>query len=367
MLHPIASFWNRIKQSLFPQLQEDLGPLSEKQLKLAMVLEAINLEGQIPSAAKGPGRPVADRVAIARAFVAKAVYNFSTTQMLLDRLECDIALRRICGFESKRDIPSESTFSRAFAELAESNLPTKIHQDLITERYEGHLVGHNSRDSTAIEAREKPIKKAKPLLPKVKKKRGRRRKDEPKAPEPEPTRLERQFSMTLPQMLHDLPKACDVGSKRNSQGYLESWIGYKLHWDVGDGDVPLSVILTSASTHDSQVALPLIAMSQERVEYLYELMDAAYDSKDIRLKSLINGHVPLIDSNARRGEKILFAPHEALRYRERTSVERANARLKDEFGGRFLRVRGHAKVLAHLMIGVLVLTADQLTRMVVQV
>jgi transposase len=367
MLQPISSFWNRIKQSLFPQLQEDLGPLSEKQLKLATVLEAINLEEQIPSPAKGPGRPTVDRVTIARAFVAKAIYNFSTTRMLLDRLEYDIAFRRICGFESKKDIPSEASFSRAFAELAESNLLSEIHENLIRERYKDHLVGHNNRDSTAIEAREKPIKKAKPLKQKVKKKRGRPRKDEPKAPEPEPTRLERQFSMTLPQMLDDLAKACDVGSKKNSQGYLETWIGYKLHWDVGDGGVPLSVILTSASTHDSQVALPLMAMSNQRVEYLYEVMDAAYDSKDIRLKSLINGHVPLIDSNRRRGEKIPFAPHEAIRYRERTSVERANARLKDEFGGRFLRVRGHAKVLAHLMIGVLVLTVDQLTRMVVQV
>ena len=52
------------------------------------------------------------------------------------------------------------------------------------------------------------------------------------------------------------------------------------------------------------------------------------------------------------------------RYRERTMVERVNARLKDEFGGRTIRVRGHAKVMAHLMFGVLALTADELLRMV---
>jgi hypothetical protein len=44
--------------------------------------------------------------------------------------------------------------------------------------------------------------------------------------------------------------------------------------------------------------------------------------------------------------------------------ERANARLKDEFGGRMIRVRGHAKVMCHLMFGVLALTADQLLRLV---
>jgi hypothetical protein len=42
------------------------------------------------------------------------------------------------------------------------------------------------------------------------------------------------------------------------------------------------------------------------------------------------------------------------------------ARLKDEFGGRMIQVRGYAKVLAHLMFGILALTADQLMRLVSQ-
>jgi DDE family transposase len=54
---------------------------------------------------------------------------------------------------------------------------------------------------------------------------------------------------------------------------------------------------------------------------------------------------------------------EQVRYRERTTAERANARLKDEFGGRFARVRGHAKVMCHLMFGVLALAVDQLMRL----
>ena len=40
-------------------------------------------------------------------------------------------------------------------------------------------------------------------------------------------------------------------------------------------------------------------------------------------------------------------------------MERANARLKDEFGGRNVRVRGAAKVMAHLMFGVLALILGQ--------
>ena len=54
---------------------------------------------------------------------------------------------------------------------------------------------------------------------------------------------------------------------------------------------------------------------------------------------------------------------ETLRYRERSTVERVNGRLKDEFGARHVRVRGHSKVLCHLMFGVLALTVDQLLRL----
>ena len=54
---------------------------------------------------------------------------------------------------------------------------------------------------------------------------------------------------------------------------------------------------------------------------------------------------------------------EQVRYRERSTVERVNGRLKDDFGGRQVRVRGHAKVLCHLMFGILALTVAQLVRL----
>ena len=49
----------------------------------------------------------------------------------------------------------------------------------------------------------------------------------------EPSRLERQLTMTLPQVLGDLPKTCDVETKRNVKDHTTSWIGYKsrsLRW-----------------------------------------------------------------------------------------------------------------------------------------
>jgi hypothetical protein len=43
-------------------------------------------------------------------------------------------------------------------------------------------------------------------------------------------------------------------------------------------------------------------------------------------------------------------------------VERFFSRLKDEFGGDHIMVRGHAKVSLHLMFGAIAIFADQLLR-----
>ncbi len=44
--------------------------------------------------------------------------------------------------------------------------------------------------------------------------------------------------MTLAAMLADLPRACDVWAKRNAKGFGENRIGYKLHIDTADGEIP---------------------------------------------------------------------------------------------------------------------------------
>jgi len=169
--------------------------------------------------------------------------------------------------------------------------------------------------------------------------------------------------MTLAQMLADLPSHCAVGCKTNSHGRKETWRGYKLHLDVADGQIPISCVLSSANLHDSQAAIPLATMTATRVTNLYDLMDSAYDCKLIREHSRSLGHVPIIEKLQRGQGRVPLEPHEALRFEERTTVERVNARLKDEFGGRNVRVRGPLKVMAHLMFGVLALSVDQILRL----
>ena len=106
--------------------------------------------------------------------------------------------------------------------------------------------------------------------------------------------------MALPEMLAELPQSCNAGSKRNARGHQGSWVGWKLHIDSADGGFPVSCILTSASMHDSQAAIPLAQMMSARVDSLVDLMDSAYDAAEIRAHSASLGHVPIIDSNPRR-------------------------------------------------------------------
>jgi len=127
----LSQYWLTIQGTLFPWLKEELGELTSKQKLLVTVLEVIRIEEHIPSYFRLPGRPLSDRIAVARAFVAKAVYDMSTTRILLDRLACDPVLRRICGWESIRDILRCSTFSRAFSEFSRSELASRIHETLI--------------------------------------------------------------------------------------------------------------------------------------------------------------------------------------------------------------------------------------------
>ena len=264
------------------------------------VLEVVCPESFIRSIAQKDGRPLADRVNLARAFLAKAMWDIPTTRALIDRLEVDPRLRNLCGWIFTREIPSESTFSRAFAEFAENDLAGRMHEALIKETLGQGIVGHVSRDFTAIPAHEKPTPKGESDQKPMKRKRGRPQKSEVRPPKAK-IRLERQAAgdMTLGQMLDDLPKTCDRGAKVDAQGLKNSWVGYKFHIDSTDAGIPVSCILSSASLNDSQVAIPLADLSAQCVTYLYECMDSAYGAAHIHDHSKKHDRVSIIDTNPR--------------------------------------------------------------------
>ena len=159
----ISWLMGTLQQSLFPHLDECLSsPLTEKQKQLVKILELVKIEKYVPNSADKQwlGRPVKEREAIARSFVAKAVLNYQHTRSLIHELRTTPNLRAICGFAKRKDVPSESTFSRAFAEFAKAGLGVVVHDVLVKEHMSTELIGHVSRDSTAIVGREKPAKRS---------------------------------------------------------------------------------------------------------------------------------------------------------------------------------------------------------------
>jgi hypothetical protein len=345
----VQRYWRLIQQSIFPDHVEEFEPQTPQHGRIMVVLDFLNLERFIYRYHRH-GRPPRERHALAASFVAKAVLNLPSTKALIDRLHVDKVLRRLCGFEMERKLPCEATFSNAFAEFAEDELPSKIHEAIVkcaySEQHDDKIVGHVSRDSTDILARGKVSKRPKSEKGKRRKKiKGKNR------------RVVKQLGMCLEEMLDDLPRQFDCGTKHHY-----TWKGFKLHLDVGDGGIPLSAILTSASVHDSQVAIPLEEMTSKRVKSLYSLMDSAYDCREIRDFIASKGKVGIIEPHRRPNQTIVLDPAERRRFRERTTVERTYSQLKDNYGGRHVRTRGHLKVTAHLLFGIIALTAEQLVR-----
>jgi hypothetical protein len=385
----IARFAHILQSELFPALDTDALPLTAEHKRLVAALTMIRLERFIPPQYGWIGRPSKDRCCIARAFLAKAVLNLPTTRNLLHRLAADRKLMQLCGWTDRRHIPHESTFSRAFEEFAQMQLAEVVHEALIRETHSQRIVGHISRDSSKIPAHEafpetpseKRAQQA-PDLSQGKKKKvsakgrklGRKLRKRDRTAASRDTRIERQKQMkTAREMLEEIPRECSIGVQVTKKREPKFTKGYKLHLDVADGQIPVSAVLSSANVHDSQLSVPLTKITSERITYLYELMDSAYDAVAIREYSHQHGHVAIIAPKAPQNQRTQLpsrrmvprqlSPAERIRFRQRTTVERVFSRMKGEFGALNVRVRGPVKVMAHLMFGILALTADQLLRL----
>lgn len=414
MLHDkIAGIWTRVQHSLLPFIETSISePLTEPMYDLIIILEFLRVEELLRRVDQQGhvGAPLADRAPLLRAFLAKSVLKIPTTKALYDRLRVDGALRRLCGWETaplpprigqsgltkagkvvrgtrttkrrhaKHGVPSEATFSRAFATFAAAHVLDVVHAVRVEEYMSDDVWEHGAYDGTAISAFERPAPK--PAKPKPEpKKRGRKKKEAPPPLPPPPTRLQMQRQeANLARILAELPTACDKSGKKNSKGDTEWWTGYKMHLLTVEGDIPIVALTTSASVHDSGVAIPLMRLAELRgIRIFYDLMDAAYDAEEIKDESRAHDHVPIIDTNIRSAslkaeqerlarldfsrldvERALVAPDRRRRFKARTAAERVNSRLKEDPGIRLVRLRGHAKVHALLMTGVLIVFAKAL-------
>ena len=79
--------------------------MGERYELFVAVLELVRVEALLPYFRGQVGRPEEDRAALARAFIAKAVFDVPTTRGLIERLEVDGRLCRLCGWSGAGRLP----------------------------------------------------------------------------------------------------------------------------------------------------------------------------------------------------------------------------------------------------------------------
>ena len=146
-----SPFWNHIPQLLFPRLERVFAEsLTEEHKKIIAILEVVRIEECIHQNRSWTGRPAYDWVPFARFFVAKAILNVAATCDMIARVEVDINLRRILGWELGKRLPDESAFSRVNATLACLNIPLRAQEALANAQVKDRGICHTAHDSSAI-------------------------------------------------------------------------------------------------------------------------------------------------------------------------------------------------------------------------
>ena len=243
----------------------------QQETKLELILTQINVSPLVTALSKqshlrGPkGYRVAPMI---YALIAKQILRISTTSELVRQLKENPVLRYNCGFEVLSKVPSEATFSRFVDKLSESDALLKLFTDLVVQAKELGIVdgSHISIDSTKVDA----------------------------------------FEASKPKKdIVDDGTNPNWGMKRDTHGNNIRWFGWKLHiLSDSHSELPLSVMVTSASVHDGTIAVTLIEafLKQYRRAFSpsYYAMDSGYDYKSV-YDAIINQFeaIPIIAYNQR--------------------------------------------------------------------
>jgi hypothetical protein len=309
------------------------------------------------------GRTGYDLITILGIQLLKIHYRQPTMRETLLLLQENGNLREILGI---CQVPSPASVSRLSRAVEEVVRPAALHERVVQAYSEDldRMVGHLSIDSTIIPAREKPVHKERwkgeePSAGSVcPKKRGRKKKGSPEEKEylerkAEEERKKLEYLEESPEKsLSELEMRCSMTAKQNSKGKKQWFIGYKAHLATDDFGVTIAFAVTGACVHDCKVAVPLMKMANQRIDFFYALMDKGYLNPDINAYADKIERKVIIDQRAHGSKAALpMEKADAVRYRARSTVERTNSELKDGFLPDKLYRRGsHARYDIELAI-----------------
>ena len=100
----LSRHWFGFQRELFPWLEEALGPLGERYERLVRVLELVRVEELLPYRRGWRGRPLEDRAALARGFLAKAVLDLATTLEVIEAALAHVARNRVEAAYARSDL-----------------------------------------------------------------------------------------------------------------------------------------------------------------------------------------------------------------------------------------------------------------------
>jgi hypothetical protein len=104
----------------------------------------------------GVGRKPYQYLPLIRSNFAMRYFKIGQVKTLIQRLKGEPNLRLLCGFDK---VPGKATFSRYFSEFAKTDFLHETLDRMVKKAHADTIVLHVSRDSTAIEAREKAVAK----------------------------------------------------------------------------------------------------------------------------------------------------------------------------------------------------------------
>ena len=307
------------------------------------------------------GRPGNGLGTVFKIVIARFHFGYRTWRQTLTAVGNNCVLMEYLGLER---MMAESTFSNLRKEVMRIVDVGRIHA-LVVDSHVGEagIICTASGDSTIIKAYEKPIEGKREK--KQPGKKGRKKKGSPEQIEhdkhyPKPDTLEWQRAHSPAFCIQKLEKRASRTAKQNSKGNKEYFIGYKAHMICDDNSVPLIFVPTGACVHDSRVIIPMMKMLARRHPVLYMLFDAGYDAKAIRDEALALGMVPVIDSVRRGDGKPCMDPAKKTRYKDRTTIERANSVLKANQLATPLHSRGWKDAHFQIPMSVLMLTLQRI-------
>lgn len=300
-----------------------------------------------------PGYPLSSILAV---WTVKEFFSLKTITATLEFIRSSSSIRTICSLDI---IPSAASISRRTAELEEVMDIDSIHSLLCSSFYKDRLVCNLSIDSTIIEGREKPAARERK---KSAGRRGRRKKgsEEAKAAAEKRQKTEDLHALEengdIQEYINTLCGECSLTGKNNSKGHMQWFIGYKAHLAVDDFGIPVASFITGACVTDAKVAIPLIRTANDRCTFLYALMDGGYSDKRIAQFLSSIGKVPVIDFKAvRNGIKPEMDMAKRSRFKARTTVERTNSEMKENFLPYELYSRGR-RAIFEIKLAVLLTT-----------